>query len=152
VPFVSRRPKLRLSDEETTWLQHLSQHSDEGENADEHPLRMETLQVALWGTVLLTVLAAKQTGVGTNPAPVSAFKLSIPASLLSLNTSRHERRMPSLPKVCQNFTAFLQLIEHTPLALKCRNTARTRRGAGACSRPVLRSSSCSQSRSRSVPR
>jgi transposase len=29
VPFVSRRPKLRLTDEETSWLQHLSQSRSE---------------------------------------------------------------------------------------------------------------------------
>lgn len=29
MPFVSKRPKLRLSDEETTWLQHLSQSRSE---------------------------------------------------------------------------------------------------------------------------
>lgn len=30
MPFLSRRPKLRLTDEETTWLQHLSQSRSEG--------------------------------------------------------------------------------------------------------------------------
>jgi hypothetical protein len=29
VPFVSKRPKLRLTDEETRWLQHLSQSRSE---------------------------------------------------------------------------------------------------------------------------
>ena len=48
-----------------------------------------------------------------------------------LNTGLREQNSPSMPKVCQNFCGFFQLIENKPLAPKYRSTARTRKGGAA---------------------
>jgi len=47
------------------------------------------------------------------------------------NTSRQERKTPSMPKICQKICSFPQLAGSKPLALRCRSTKRIRTGAAA---------------------